>query len=77
MTEMSSARAMRLNPVVREDSEDKSVQYPSHVPAWVWDDSLVVTKRYWVYDRQAKRFVPTSVISYPEDTPGVRMCNGN
>ena len=34
-----------------------------------------VVQRVWEFDNVAERFVLVSVIGYPEDTPGVIMCD--
>ena len=77
MTELQSARAMRLNPVVRPESEDLAVNNPVYVPSWILYDAQVVTKQYWEYDKETQQFVPTAVVTYPDDTVGVRLCNGD
>jgi len=75
MNELQSARAIRLNPEVRRGGEDRVMHNPGYVPSWILYESQVVTKQYWEYDKEARRFVPTAVVTYPDDTVGVRLCN--
>ena len=57
-----------------ESGEIEESLPPAYMPMWRLGEVIIV-KRFWEFDAAEGRFKCTGVIEYPDDTPGVKLCN--